>query len=324
MGDELQDPRERAAELIERGEGLRMVVAQDTGFFTVEPERIEGILGLLDDAMGLMWEVTERYDGATGGPDVTEAVLAPQELADLSFVGRSELRELRESLETAAESRNTWKIISESDRAVARTTRALVPIEAALREYSGLTPNTRRWYDIDDALEIRRAYVDFWIEARRHGTPKDADIVDRLRHFSTKIAELRKAKIYPFLRIDDRLEIRAIQKRIFAHLEDPGPDPALAGGRLWQDMVGFFDLLMHINRREELLEHDRLLAGRLLRELSDPASLSDPVSAETHERLRSLASQEPGLDPLLVADDPSRASAYTEPLNKLLQRLLAR
>ena len=321
MPEKRRELMERAAELIERGKGLQMVIPQDTGFFTVEPERIQGILGLLDDASVLMREVTAHFEDESHSMDIAEAVLTPQELADLAFLGRNELQELHSSLEQAATASNTWKIVSETDRSVTRSIRALIPIEAALRDYQGLEPIRRRWFDLDDALEIRQCYIRFWLEARR-AAESAGDIAERLRHFSTLIAELRRTKIYPYLRIDDRLEIRAVQKRIFAYLEEPGDDAQREGQRLWQDMVGFFDLLMQINRREELLDHDRLMVGRIYRELSDPSSTPERLPIEMHRKLMSLASQEPDLDDLLLNDEPARSVDYLGPLGKLRDRLM--
>ena len=311
---------QRTGGLIDRSLSQRFQVPQDTGLLTLDPTLADRVLETLTETIELLRAVTQYFDDGAMLP-LSASGLSTQDVADLAFVGRTEIVEIRENLLAAKATRNTWKVASEADRAVSRATRSLVSLEAALRELLGLEVTERRWFDLGDALEIRRQYVRLWLETVRAGNPEGAAIAPTLKRFSDLIAILRREKIYPFLRIDDRLELRNLQKRIFAYLEDPGSDPQQAARRLWQDLSGFIHLLMQVSRREELREHDRLVVGRVYREVVDADARSGPLSAESHKNLLDLAALDPDLDHLLLDPQPAKALAYQEPIRRLRAKL---
>lgn len=306
----------RTGDLIDRSLSQRFQVPQDTGLLTLDPTLADRVLGTLAETAELLRAVTHYFDDGAMMPPSASG-LSTQDVADLAFVSRTEIVEIQESLAGAKERRNSWKIASEADRAVARATRSLVSLEAALCELLGLEIRERRWFDLGDALEIRRQYVRLWLEVVRAGQPKGPAVTATLKRFSDLIAILRREKIYPFLRIDDRLELRQLQKRIFAQLEERGPDAEQAATRLWQDLSGFIHLLMQVSRREELREHDRLVVGRVYREVIDADALPTPLSAENHDHLLDLAALDPELDRLLLAAKPARALDYKAPIGRL-------
>lgn len=306
----------RTGDLIDRSLSQRFQVPQDTGLLTLDPTLAERVLVTLAETSELLRAVTHYFDDGAMMPS-SPSGLSTQDVADLAFVSRTEIVEIQESLQAAQQRRNSWKIASEADRAVARATRSLVSLEAALRELLGMEPTERRWFDLGDALEIRRQYVRLWLEVVRAGNPQGPAAMPVLKRFSDLIAILRREKIYPFLRIDDRLELRHLQKRIFAQLEDRGADTEQAAMRLWQDLSGFIHLLMQVSRREELREHDRLVVGRVYREVIDADGAPTPLSAENHENLLDLAALDPELDRLLLEAMPARALDYKAPISRL-------
>ncbi|MEL7060407.1 MAG: hypothetical protein AAGN46_10315 [Acidobacteriota bacterium] len=322
--------------LFERSDSLELFVPQDTGTFAVDPALLEKIFALIDDTTNTLGELGDRLDAAApedlseaaaGDGDVAQANLSPREVADLAFVARAELTDLRRLLQAAVDRRNAWKIAAEADRALHRVPRSLIPIEAALRHWLGEDPIERRSFDLDDALEIRRQYARLWLEAHRLGDVDSVEVRDRLRHFADLLAMLRRNAIYPYLRIDDRYELRQLQKRILGYLDDDGAD-AETGRRMWQDLVGFVSLLMQISRREELREHDRLLVARTLRSIAKPLGPGptgdDPLDASVTAALRDLASLEPSLDEILVRSTPQPAAAFVGPLGRLRDRMARR
>ncbi len=312
---------EEIAGLIENGQELKFVVPQDTGFLRLDPELIDNILAMLQRTITLMREVTASFEDDP--PEkAANATLSPQEVADLAFVCRSELVELHQGLSHAVDTKNTWKIAAQGDRAVARAIRALIPIEASIREYLGQEPIKRNWLDLDDALTIRQKFIEFWLFTKTVGALDDSKQQATLQEIRDRIADLRKAPIYPYLRIDDKLSFRSLQKRVLSALEETGPGAAENCRRLWQDLVGFFDLLMHINRREELQNHDRLLIGRVNRDLYNLTDLAEVMPQAIHDQLKSLASLDPELDQLLLRDQPARSIEYKEPIRRLHQRLM--
>ncbi|MEM8934279.1 MAG: hypothetical protein AAGE94_24010, partial [Acidobacteriota bacterium] len=304
--------------LIDQGLAFEIVAPGDTGLFKVDPELIATLDRLLDDAAGALDALSEVID-TTKPEDLPKSTLTPRELADLAFIGRSELRLRRDELDRAANKGSGWAIASEADRAAARMVRALIPAEASLREQLGLDPRARRYFDLDDALAIRRRFVDFYLTAHRFDVSTDGDLGAALRHLAKRIDALRSSNIYPYLRVDDRLEIRAVQKRILAELDRAEPDHA-SRRRLWQDAVGFFELLMQINRREELRDHDWREAARLARELAAPTA-PDPLPIDLVDELTQFAAQNKALDAFLLSREPIRPKAVAGLMNDLRVRL---
>ncbi|MEM6794433.1 MAG: hypothetical protein AAF725_10665, partial [Acidobacteriota bacterium] len=181
--------------------------------------------------------------------------------------------------------------------------------------------------DIKDSLETRRLYGQFRRAIHRPGEPQDLDeVTAQLRGAAHRIAILRDRKIYPFLRIYDRVPIRRLQKRIQAWLEEAW-DPAVAaererqGRQLLSDLVSFAELLKQINNREDLREHDRRTAMRLHRVFFE--SKNSPGSLEPGHLgdLELLLGRDDELDALVL--DPSRHSVegLRAPLGRLLAQL---
>ncbi len=73
---------------------------------------------------------------------------------------------------------------------------------------------------------------------------------------------------------------------------------------------------MQVSRREELRDHDRIVVGRVYREVRDATPASGPLSADNHKNLLDLAALEPELDRLLLDPAPAKALAYKEPIGR--------
>ena len=200
-----------------------------------------------------------------------------------------------------------------------------------MREYRGLEPRRRVWFDLEDTLEIRRRFIRFWLEVQRKESPTGDDLRPALERVAMMIDDLRQDSIYPYLRLDDRLDLRALQKRILSWLEGASSDgsgEAESGRRLWQDASGFFNLLMQIQRREELREHDLVQLGRVLRRLHDEGGGSKPMGrelfAELRELLLDMAGRESSLDQILVRDEPVSQDDLETAVRKVHSKLLHR
>ncbi|MEM9553842.1 MAG: hypothetical protein AAGC60_06265 [Acidobacteriota bacterium] len=324
----------RLGDILERVDGIELQVPHDTGLPTLEPRKVARIRALLGDSAEVLSQVVAAFDTAEAPAEAPSIELAPRELADLAFVGRLELDQLRETLEAAVAEGKPWRVVADADRAVTRVVRALAPIEGALRRRLGLEAIERRWFDLDDALASRGHYAALWLATeRRQASVEAADadgVTAHLEELARSIETLRRDDLYPFLRVDDRLGIRRLQKRILEHLgagdgESAGSVGARgAGVRLWQDAASFFRLLMQISRREELREHDLHLAARLCAELAEGAAVPDELPRALHERLLQLACQDSELDDLLARSEPGPTADYRAPLARIRDRLLGR
>ena len=331
---------DRLDRLVEDALDVTFVVPDDTGFFSIEDEALRRVQELVEATLVLLRDLTDAYDeesheAALDGDgreddflrEIGAAIsseLAAREVSNLAFATRTQLKVNRDALVTAIEDRNIWVVASHADTGLRRVCKGLITIEAAVREYEGLEPTDRLWSDIKDSLETRRLYGQFRRAMQRRAEPENLeDVTDHLRQAARRIAILRDRKIYPFLRVYDRVPIRRLQKRIEAWLEQAdGPRRKEQDGRhLLSDLCSFAELLKQINNREDLREHDRRTVMRLHRIFFE--SKRPPVELEPSHLgdLELLLGRDDELDQVVL--DPARrgVEALREPLHRLLGQL---
>lgn len=327
--------------LIEKGETWGLDLPVDTGRFSIDLELVRKIYSALGEASQILDAIGEAFDGGipedvgqSGSvPDETEGLreiaagismqLASREVADLANVGSADLSRMRQQLGGGLAQENFWQLASLADGALGRLGRALIPVESALREYCDLPPKRRRWEDLDDSLEIRRQYGLLWRAVMAGNDPRTgADLQQSLATVANRISILRMHTIYPFLRIDDRLALRRLQKRLLAFLHRPGPADEIAGRRLWNDVVSSFRLLLGINGRQELMDHDRELVLTCFWEISRRRR-DGSISPEMRQRLQPLLGRDEDLDRVLF-EPTEHPEDYLRPLERLQHELLER
>lgn len=323
---------ERVTELIEKTQRVQFVIPEDTGRFSLENDLIGKVGEALDATTELLRDALDYYDALSAGAVAAEAPsddgleeigaqiaseLAAQEISGLAFVARSQLLDVREQLQRAVASRSIWKMASQADSALRRTIRALLAVESAIREYEALPPKNHQWKNLEDSLEIRRLYSQFRRAILMGGEPGEDDLKVRLRGAGHRIAILRDLKIYPFLRIDDRLQIRQLQKRIAGWLVGEGETGDEAGRRLWEDLLAFARLLGEINHRQELREHDRRVVAELCHALFDGGATPREIPHRERKRLQTLFGRDDELDEWILESQ----DAKPQQLKVILERL---
>ncbi|MDA8015874.1 MAG: hypothetical protein MPN21_00370 [Thermoanaerobaculia bacterium] len=327
---------------------ITFIVPDESGYFSIEDDLVKQVRDLLERTLELMCDLTDHYDhelpepemladiGTAGAEDevlkeigaAISSELASQELANMAFIARTQLRENHEALVSAMDSGFIWVVASNADTGLRRAGKALLTLETAVREYEDLPPRERRWNDLGDSLEIRRVYGQFrrWV-LRGDPEPKGEDLHKRLQSAAHRIAILRDLKIYPFLRIYDRVPIRKLQKRILRWLdEDSGRDGAdgsheEVGRRLWSDLVSFAELLAQINHREELREHDRRTIKRVHRLLFDAKRRPDTILPAHLQDLETLIGRDDELDRIILDPRSHAVTDLQEPLRRILEEL---
>lgn len=332
-----QDLLERVEALIDQTQRVDFQVPEDTGQFPIDSHLVRQVRRLMHRTGELLAEIMAIYeaeeegeDDAAAGPDA-EALkeigarisirIAAQEITGMAFVSRGRILEMTDGLDRAIEQRELWKVASRADGGLRAAGRALIAIEAAIREYEGMPARYRCWQSIDDALEIRRLYGQFRRAILGRGTPRGEELRARLRSAANRIAILRKLDIYPFMRIDDRLEIRRLQKRILAWLAGFDDGTEEAGARLWQDLESFARLLAQINHREELREHDRLAVNGVYRRLFESPTIATRITAEHLAILEPLLGRDDELDQLILHPSEHHVNDLKAPLERLRKLL---
>ena len=327
---------ERLGALVEDALAVTFVVPDDTGFFSIEDEAVQRVQDLIERTLMLLREITDLYDEESHDPSLAEesgeddflreigaaisSELAAREVSSLAFATRTQLKENRDALVTAIEHRNIWVVASHADTGLRRVCKGLITVEAAAREYENVEPLERLWSDIKDSLETRRLYGQFRRSLNRHEEPADAaEVEEQLRKAAHRIAILRDRKIYPFLRVYDRVPIRRLQKRIHAWLEQSeGAGKEQEGRHLLSDLHSFAELLKQINNREDLREHDRRTSMRLYRIFFSSKNAPKQLEPGHLGDLELLLGRDDELDQIVL--DPTRHGI--EPLREPLERLL--
>lgn len=268
---------------------------------------------LLGDAIAIGSSLLYAFDEERDEPSPRSADYA--QVADLSFIAAMQFRQLTE-VDRIRTITDPWELIAQccsAHRCIART---LTMIEQPLARIRQVDARLDPMSEVRDAIEIRRQYARFARNVASHEAPQDdAELKRALRSIGTAIAILIGSDVYSQLRVCDRRHIRALQGRILDWLR--GEEAAggfIGGSRLWGDVASVSQMLMQINRREELIRHDSETIERLL-------ALDDPES--DREALRTLRGLDPALDRFLegAGQPESKAEAQTETLREILERL---
>ena len=294
---------EHLAEAIGRAKALVFVVPDDTGFFTLHGRLVQQVQEVIQEALDLMQRVMDFYEQESGadissttdedrqGEDgflreigaAISSELAAQEVSNIAFAVRAQLVETYSALRSALGGDQVWLIASQADTGLRRAGKGLITLEATIREYEGLEPVEHSWSRLHDSLEIRKLYCQFRRGILHQGRPQDLDsLTTNMRKAAHRIAILRDRRIYPLMRISDRLPIRRLQKRILNWLnQEPATNRYEEGRQLWSDLMSFAELLIQINHREELREHDRQVVKDWL-DAYFPQSSASEAAAEIH------------------------------------------
>lgn len=328
---------ERVRRAIARAQAIPVVAAEECAEEELLPLHRE-VMGALDDAHEVLGAVLDRYDRE---PDVDEldfelgdrastvcrAVEArfvdeprgPEKITGIAFVGRIGIRGRRELVAVASVHRR-WDLIAACSSAVREILKSLSAIEIAVAEHEGCSVTTRYYVtELDRSLRVRRAYFTFRAEVLGDGPPPLHDAARRLRSAASALAKLISREAYGFARVHDRSSLREIQRRIREQLTAHATAQVEAvparlamldvmASRLWQDLANLTELMLLVNNRAELRDHDRKLLHEVHRALAD-----DELDAErARSALAELLGRDPDLDRWIRAG--SRELAPLRPL----------
>ncbi|HEX7807821.1 MAG TPA: hypothetical protein VF608_03835, partial [Thermoanaerobaculia bacterium] len=120
------------------------------------------------------------------------------------------------------------------------------------------------------------------------------------------------------IRISDRRQLRKLQQRARAWLASD-PQTESEGEHLWQELMAVTSLLMQINGRSELVEHDR----RVLQEVCAELRFRNASPESLWPGLASLRGLDLSLDRLLDGRRTTEAQAWQEVVCRLADVHLA-
>lgn len=233
--------------------------------FRVEPERaglsvpglLEGPLKELRAAIALArpalrWAAA-HYDRDEG-------------LADLASIATWDLGRLDASLASLGETDAAEWILNASCDARAQIGWSLGAVEEAVASREGRSAHLTPWLEAELArsLSLRSAYDAFRSLIRAVGDPREADLREHLDLAAGLLEALEAGEGNQSMRMAERLRVRALLDAIETwRSREPSPATTSDGLRLWKDLWAFAELLIQINDRAELRDHDlRMAEGR--------------------------------------------------------------
>lgn len=319
--------------LLDHIQGVVFQVPDDTGLVSLESDLVAMVQDAMERTIDLLGKVAQYYDPEEPDPkaaadldgvdllsDIGALIsteLAGREVADLAWVARGQLKGIEVALAAALDKGRIWAVASHADTGLRRAGKALVAVESAICEYEGLNIPERQWVEIGLSLKIRTLYGRFRRAVVRLDAA-DLALRERLEGAAGCIVELRRLEIYPFLRIEDRVAIRGLQKRIAGALQSSS---AQEGNRVWQDTTSLAQLLVNVNQRAELRHHDILALRGLCFRLESSAEEVAMDAAELREALAPLEGRDDVLDDVIEAQRMNSAVSH-ETLWAVLHRLL--
>ncbi len=320
--------------LIEQASKAEFRFPEDSALIAVAIDLTPKVSRLLRESLTLLRRVeravaslaADEDPSAFGEPDSLSAIgqliaseVALQELGDLVYFAIGELRGSLGELEKAVTTNRVLMMATLCESGLRSTRRALVSVEAALFRFEDLEPPEHQWVDVDVSLEIRKLYRDLRQDIMAHGTAGDAVNEELVRAVLYRLLAFRELRIYPFLRVDDRVHLRNLLKRMLEWLNSEERDQERAG-ELWRDLTEFAQILAQVSFRQELREHDRQLVDHACRVLFQDGA-APAVPEKLRDEVRGLLGLNDALDRLIEGPEDQNKEAWRLPLANLLEEL---
>jgi len=288
---------------------------------------------LLEDGVALLGEILDRYDSSAAEAELevggsrdfyhqADKIMErprTERLCDVAFLARNEMRIKREQIKSGSHGDAFPSLIALCASSLRRISKTTSAVENALCECEEMTPRLSFITELLASLQVRRAYAKFRSAVLDPPPPTPETVRACLLGAGAAIARLLGRDVYRDMRYGDRAELRRLQGRMLAWLNDSTAGAA-AGQRLWQDLAGFAELLHEINRRSELVEHDREVAQRAWKLLFDAEEVPGAVPSELRGPLTALYGRGTEIDRLILDQSWNDAEAWRAPLSVLLAK----
>lgn len=233
---------------------------------------LETVEGVSDHLSGL---AEQEPDNTVPSPSIlrrdTDSILVPGTLAGqaihlcegIALDLRVSSEQLGEASAGLAEGERSEGVLIAAAACLNKIRQAASAIDRALAKVEGTEATLYEAVEVRSALAARKEYARFRRAVLGAGPPAEAELAKRLQVTFVAFVRLRAKRIYLELRLGDRRELESMQQRVEAWLHRDEPRDLVEGRRLWQDCVGLAELLKDVNRRSELLDHDREAVMRL-------------------------------------------------------------
>lgn len=308
-------------------------VPEDSALIGIAVDLVPVVIRQLKEGLEIMDEIQELYGPDRLDEDLPEddpfslkgigflisSEFAARDLTDLAFFASTELRGCLDLLTATSqrESVDLETVASNCEAGTRRLRKALVSVESAIYEFEQKEAPRRKWFDVEVSLQIRQLYWNLRRETL--GRPAEEEhMAERLRSVVYRLVAFRELSVYPFLRIDDRIQLRHLLKRILEWLNSQNRSEQ-DGKRLWQDLVSFAGILVVISQRQELQDHDRDLVMRAFNTLYRRIPPPSMVPQDLLNDLDKLLGLDDRLDQLILGR-VTHPMAWREPLLRVQEQ----
>ena len=323
-----RDFADRFRDLIEQVEGADVRVPEDSALISLATDLVPKVTHLLRAGIALLSDL-ETFYGPGASPEAEDpdslsqiglqisAEFAARDLGDMSFFARTDLKNSLELLiASATHKQNQMILASNCESGLRRLRKALISVESASYEFEGQPAPERQWIDVEVSLQIRKLYWNLRRETGGLTDNKDQPLETRLRAVLYRILAFRELSVYPFLRVDDRVNMRLLLKRILDWLNGDERDVAEAR-KLWLELSSFAEILVQISHRQELRDHDLRLVSKAYRTLFRFGGRRRTMPDDLMAELQSLLGLDDELDRLIASPTVRPVESWRLPLKRL-------
>ena len=320
------------ARTITRAHGL--LVLPYEAWDTDAAELLAATQRLVDDALTAARLSLAGYEDAVLGAPANETALddlaasrpappppcppdapLPWKVPAVAFVAALELREQQQRLAALTLPEAGFEIIDACDGARRAVGKSLGALARAIREAEGLPADLGpRQVALSRSLRTRRVYARFHADIVRDGAASRASARIRLRCGVAGIARLID-ELGPLVRPSDRRALEDVRGRGLVCLRaDPLSEAGgqVAAANLCAALDRVADAMLDgVNRREELVEHDRRAAARASR------ALAGGDLATVARVMRTTLGRAPAVDGLLRVADIATVDAWELAVTRL-------
>lgn len=184
-------------------------------------------------------------------------------LQDIAFIVHLELKSRLNDLSALVINIEDWSSLETCGAGLRAVRKAGATLERAICASIGLESTLDFETELQSSLAIRELYARFRRSVDTLSDTMESDLRVRMRRGGTEIAIIIGRDQYRDLRVNDRYQLRRFQEEILSWLRGESGFDEHVAERIWKDFSTFSELLALVNRREELMEHDRDLLIRL-------------------------------------------------------------
>ncbi|MCG8418084.1 MAG: hypothetical protein MJE77_09105 [Proteobacteria bacterium] len=248
-----------------------------------------------------------------------------QRIADISFVARLELAHKRQQLDGLRLDGSHWEPIAVCASIRRRILKVASALERAMCEDENIEPQID-WYHIEMkiSVEVRRVYAIFRRSLEPDSPPDRGHIHARIRRAGIAIAMLTGRDVYEELKIRDRQMLRELQHKVVSWLRvcngEISKSHAGSGITLWQDAVGLANLLMQVNNRAELRDHDEQVLADLNETLFEGLVRSTRLTQAQLDQLQSLYGMDDRLDQCIELGEDCPIECWKQAISHVLEQ----